>query len=391
MARILVTDGDQRAALAIVRSLGSAGHEVIVTSPDGHSLAGASRFAAADIALPHPLSDPNGFFEEITAHASRTDVLVPVTEPSLLAVLPRVETLPCTVPFPDADTFQRASDKAWVAEAAAAVGLAVPRQLVIESHDVVPDLPVAESESWVLKPSRSVTGGLKLSVSYARGGNGLLKAIGSLAPQAFPLLVQQRVEGPGAGVFLLRWKGRILAAFAHRRIREKPPSGGVSVLRESVRLDPRLLEGATKLLERLDWKGVAMVEFKVDARSGTGYVMEVNGRFWGSLQLAVDAGVDFPRLLVDAALGHDVRPVTDYRVGVRSRWLLGDVDHMLLRLRRSRQALNLPPGAPGRGTVLADFFKTFVQRHRTEVLRLSDPHPFMREFARWLGQLLQRR
>jgi predicted ATP-grasp superfamily ATP-dependent carboligase len=57
------------------------------------------------------------------------------------------------------------------------------------------------------------------------------------------------------------------------------------------------------LLGQFDWQGVAMVEFKVEANTGTPYLLEVNGRFWGSLQLAIDAGVDFPALLVDAATG----------------------------------------------------------------------------------------
>ncbi len=51
-----------------------------------------------------------------------------------------------------------------------------------------------------------------------------------------------------------------------------------------------------------------MVEFKADARTGTPYLMEINGRFWGSLQLAIDAGVDFPAILVAAALGAPIPP-----------------------------------------------------------------------------------
>jgi len=68
------------------------------------------------------------------------------------------------------------------------------------------------------------------------------------------------------------------------------------------------------------WHGVAMVEFKVSA-DGTPYLMEVNARFWGSLQLAIDAGVDFPWLLYQLATGRDVESDDDYVTGVKSRWL----------------------------------------------------------------------
>jgi len=40
-----------------------------------------------------------------------------------------------------------------------------------------------------------------------------------------------------------------------------------------------------------------MVEFRVDARDGTAKLMEVNPRFWGSLQLSILSGADFPYLL----------------------------------------------------------------------------------------------
>ena len=73
--------------------------------------------------------------------------------------------------------------------------------------------------------------------------------------------------------------------------------------------------------------------------------MEVNGRFWGSLELAVDAGVDFPFLAFQLARGIRPDAPPEYQPGVKNRWILGDLDHLLLRLFRSADALNLPDGA----------------------------------------------
>src|SRR5690606_9876903 len=104
-------------------------------------------------------------------------------------------------------------------------------QVVVPSPSDAPALLPATAEApAVLKPARSVQDGVKLAVSYLAHGEGIPARLAALPPAAFPLLVQQRIEGPGTGVFLLRWQGRTLAAFAHRRIREKPPSGGVSVV-----------------------------------------------------------------------------------------------------------------------------------------------------------------
>ncbi len=126
-----------------------------------------------------------------------------------------------------------------------------------------------------------------------------------------------------------------------------------------------------------------MVEYKVDQRTGTPMLMEINGRFWGSLQLAVDAGVDFPRLLLECAEGRAPAEPVSYRVGNRLRWWWGDVDQLLLRLRHSATDLGLPAGAPGRLHALREFLTLFRRGDRGEVLRLDDPAPFFHESLHW--------
>jgi predicted ATP-grasp superfamily ATP-dependent carboligase len=184
-------------------------------------------------------------------------------------------------------------------------------------------------------------------------------------------------------MFTLIWGGELVAAFAHRRLREKPPAGGVSVYSESIPVDPQLLERGVRLLHDFAWQGVAMLEFKIDRRTGRPYLMEINGRLWGSLQLAIDAGVDFPALLVACALGQrPARPA--YQAGGRNRWWWGDVDHLLARFRSSESELGLPPGAPSRWQAARDFLRLWRAGDRNEVLRLSDPWPFVRETVDWL-------
>ena len=131
-------------------------------------------------------------------------------------------------------------------------------------------------------------------------------------------------------------KGRVKASFVHRRLREYPVLGGASTLRESVRHD-EIRDMALTLVKALDWYGVAMVEFKVDPRDGIPKLMEINPRFWGSLSLAVEAGVNFPYLLLRMSRGEDFTPVEQYQVGKKCRWLLpGDILHFIYNPRRAR-------------------------------------------------------
>jgi len=384
---VVVTDGEQRAGLAVVRSLGRAGYAPIVLSKEARSLGGASRYADAAVQVPDPLKRSADFLDAVSGVVKRygAKVVVPVTEPSSFALLDAASGLHgAIVAGPTLSSFRAISDKEHVLDVARQVGLATPAQIRIERASDIDVVSLTEVPfPVVLKPTRSVRSGAIHSVVYAADANALRSRVTSLPESAFPLLVQQRIVGPGTGVFLLRWDGRVLATFAHRRLRETPPSGGASVYSESVAADPELVTGATRLLERFDWRGVAMLELKRDANTGTAYVMEVNGRLWGSLQLAIDAGVDFPRLLVDAALGHPNAAIPAYRTGVRLRWWWGDVNHLLVRLRHSADRLSLPPNAPSRRRLIADFL-TWRAANRSETFRADDPRPFLVDTLQWL-------
>lgn len=388
---VLVTDGTERAALAVVRSLGRAGHPVHVVSPRGRSLAGASRWCRSERALPSPLHEPAAFRRGLREVVEREGigVVLAISEPSLLAILEEGDVLPPGVhfPFPDLERFLRVTDKERVLREARTLGIATPGQVVLDAPSAAlpADLP---PYPLVIKPARSVSGEAgvrgKWGVVHVADRSELERSLEVLPAEAYPLLLQQRVGGDGIGVFLLLWNGEVRAVSGHRRLREKPPSGGVSVYREAVVPPPGLLERSVALLQAFSWEGVAMVEYKMDAAGEIPYLMEINGRFWGSLQLAVDAGVDFPRILVDLAMGGNPAPPPPLRPGIRSRWWMGEVDHLLARLRRSDAELHLPPGSPGRLRTLGSFLTHRPSVDRSEVLRLSDPAPGLREMADWL-------
>ena len=388
---VIVTDGEQRAALAIVRSLGRAGYRCVVTSASGSSIAGASRHCAAEAAVPDPLRAPDDFAGEIERLVSRhgARLVIPVGEAAMLALLPVRERLaPAIIPFGELESFRRLSHKAELLEVARALGVAIPAQRVLASSADARDLDFrALSYPLVLKPARSIgeRAGQRrsLRVAHATSAAELRDMLGRLPDEAHPLLLQERVIGPGIGIFLLRWDDEIIASFAHRRLREKPPSGGISVYRESIAEPPALLESSRALLDHFAWRGVAMVEYKVHAATGVPYLMEINGRFWGSLQLAIDAGVDFPRLLAGLALGERVERAPRYR-RVRSRWWWGEVDHLLIRLRRPRRELHLSSDAPSIARAMYDFLASPLRpRDREEIFRFDDPRPFLRESHQW--------
>jgi biotin carboxylase len=383
--KLLVTDADTRAALAATRALGRA-HAVHVAGPRRRSLAGASRFAAAHHPLGDPLAQPEAFARGVQGlvRAEGIELVLPVTDAATLALLDeRAALLPARLAAAEAPAFARLSDKSGLAQLAHRAGLETPAQGCV--RDAAAALALAHELGFpvVVKPAVSVArdgaGGLRkpevVRVDDARALPAALEraAVGGRA------LLQRCVEGWGEGLSLLRWEGRTLAAFAHRRLREKPPGGGVSVLAESIPIDAARLARVEALLDGIGYQGLAMAEFKTDGRRA--FLIEFNARLWGSLQLAIDAGVDFPGLLVAAVAGGAPEPVRAYRRGVRLRSELGDLDHALA-LARGRGA----PGVPaGLRAALAIVLRPAGPACRWEMLRAEDPRPFACALRGWLA------
>jgi len=137
-------------------------------------------------------------------------------------------------------------------------------------------------------------------------------------------LIQQFVHGEGFGVSMLLNKGKVIASFTHKRLREKENTGGPSTLRTSTKND--ILEKyAEVILTSQNFTGIAMVEFKFNEEKQQGWFIEVNPRFWGSVGLAINSGVDFPNMLYDLAIGKEIKFNGNYSLGIKYKWLLGDI------------------------------------------------------------------
>lgn len=384
MMRVLVLDANQRSALATTRSLGRRGIPVIAADEAGGSLAAASRYCQETLTYPSPYSNPDAFVGALQAALSARSVglVLPMTEVTTeLLLRHRNELGGVALPFGPLEAFERLNDKRKLGELARALGLPTPRTFPVESLGALPAVADVVNFPVVLKPYRSRiptgSGWVSGEVRYARSARELLAVADSQIPfRAHPFLVQEYVDGQGQGVFALYDRGHAITFFAHRRLRERPPSGGVSVVSESVSLDPNLREMAKRILDHVGWHGVAMVEFKVTPE-GPAYLMEVNPRFWGSLQLAIDAGVDFPWLLYQMAAGALPCPANGYRTGIRTRWLLGDLDHLYLRLRDEH-------GLRARWQAVTAFLRPLGPQTRHEVNRWDDWKPFLTEIRQYL-------
>jgi len=337
---VLITDGLWRKTLAAVRSLGRRGIPVIVGERTMWAPALWSRYAARRYLYPSARLRTERFLARLQQIVAREKVrvLLPMEEETLLIILRRRDAIDGSVaiPFAAPEKIERIRDKAQLFQLASSLGVPMPTTWYPETADEVAEIGRRAGFPLVVKP-RVSTGAVGLR--YVRDA-GELSAAWAEVHARFPRPIVQDYIPEGGGAFgasvLAGPQGERLASFVHRRLREYPVTGGASTLRVSVR-DPELIEFTFRILESVEWSGVAMAEFRRDPRDGLPKLIEVNARFWGALNLAIQAGVDFPFLLYRMALGERIEPVHDYREGVVGRWLLqGDLLHYLTNPNRRR-------------------------------------------------------
>ncbi|MCA1626529.1 MAG: hypothetical protein LC742_00990 [Acidobacteria bacterium] len=393
--KVLVLDGNENQAVAAVRSLARAGHFVAVGAATPWSKAGWSRYCREMFTYPAPQQDVPGFVGRIAEEVRRGKpgtMVMPMTERTTLPLSANRDLIFAAggrMELPSHDILLRAFDKEQTTQLARSLGIQVPHTTLVESDARARELIDALSYPVVLKPrsSEEVSGDNKVVATgapiYARDAEEFAAAYAEISSRCSAVLVQEFVAGVGAGYFALMRDGELCAEFAHRRLRDVRPAGSGSALRVSALPESRVREAALAILCGLRWHGVAMVEFRVRA-DGTPVFLEVNGRFWNSLPLAVYSGADFPAWLAEMADHGNVRSPIDYRAGVQCRWLLGDVRHLLEVWRGAPQGF--PGSFPRRLPTLAAFLTpTAGTFHDNFTWR--DPLP---EFGDWLDFVFRR-
>ncbi|MBI4577682.1 MAG: ATP-grasp domain-containing protein [Planctomycetes bacterium] len=372
---VLVTDADQRPAIAAVRSLGRAGYRVRAAERAGPARpAGFASRHAAECARMGALEA-----DSLREAARGCDAVFPVSTNAVLAAIQAGPSLGAAALLPSLAAFEAANDKARLMVVAREAGVRCPRGRRVAGPAEVEAL--GAEWGWPVVFKLATDRGLYLEPAaryrIAADAREAGEALAALAAAGTGVLAQEYVPGEALGAsFVYDREGRPRAAFCHRRVREYPIQGGPSTLCESVR-DEVLEAQGRRVLDALGWVGPAMVEFKRSREDGTLHLLEVNPRPWGTIALAVACGVDVPRLAVELALGLTPGPSGRYPAGVRMRFLATDLLSACAHVRAGhwREAARF----------LADLADPRV---RAGVFRRDDPGPALRYLAgrlRWLG------
>jgi predicted ATP-grasp superfamily ATP-dependent carboligase len=371
---VLVANGDSAMGLGVLRSLARSGVRTHISIRDPRGLGQYSRYAAGVLRLPNQDDDATKQIALYCIEHRITHVLA-VSESSII-FLNKYRNLfepgVCLL-FPPREIFDRALYKDQTLKLAQQCGIKVPKSFTVQTvadverrTDLIYPVILKPRHRDNLHGSKSI---YLLKTEIANTADELKMKLKNYEVNGELPIVQEFVAGTGLGISLLMRNGQPICIIQHRRLREYPPAGGVSVYCESMRECPDLVEKSVALLRAMEWEGVAMVEYRYDESSDTCWLMEVNGRFWGSLPLALHAGADFPYLLYRSCF--ETLECKRATPGVRARALAGDTKWLMSVWRN---------GGTSRLRALWDYLRAFQPSTKYFVGALDDPKPAIMNF-----------
>ncbi|MFC5972347.1 ATP-grasp domain-containing protein [Halomarina salina] len=365
-------------SLATVRSLGRAGVRTIAVGSSETMPPFASKYCDEAYRAPAPGDDIERYGDVLLKLAARDDVVtvVPLREADVYVLSTRRDEFAehVATPWPDYDTVESVQDGLRLVDIARDAGVAVPETVSLDEWDGW-DGPAAVKSRYsiLVEDGETFYPGVELLDAGETPDRDAITEQMRHVP-----IVQEFIPGDDeVGFFAMFDHGEPVATFQHRRIRSYTYKGGASVYREAID-DPDLEAAGLSLLKALDWHGPAMVEFKRDERDGSYTLIEINPRFWGSLQLAVHAGVDFPYHYYRVATGDPAEPTFDYDVGTASHVLRGELIYLTSLL----TADDGPVDPPSLRTEIPAVLRSFVEQPNFDYLSLDDPMPFATDM--WL-------
>jgi len=305
----LVVDAGGFTALEAVRALAAAGWAVdLLHRP--HSLAARSRHVRRRVPMEADSRHVPAEVQQVL-RAAPVDLLFATGDADLLALSAGRSALSVRVPWPAHEVVALAHDKRRLADAAAAAGLRVPREVPV-------DLAAAAGETagWAVKPREHGAGVVSVSTVLVQGAFELGEAVDKLRQQGGEPVVQEALTGDlVAYVAVLDRDGSVLAELQQVADQVYPVGAGNCVRGRTTPVDRSLADGAARLLRSIGWTGLVQLEY-VWPPGEEPALVDLNGRFYGSMALARGAGLNLAEVEADRALGRP-RAAGPARVGAR--------------------------------------------------------------------------
>lgn len=400
--KVIILGTDTQIGLSLIRELGRRNCYVVAIGRSRGSIGLRSRYAREGFLWPGGDETQQIEFLNQVARTTGARFLLCVSETDILFLNRCRDRLEGLTPLiPSQATIDRVLDKQGTASVATQVGILSPESHAIEDLTELSALAPSLSYPVILKwrnphevMQDSQRHGLAIEkIIYCQNADELAEQLGRYAPLGRFPMIQAYCPGYGLGQFFFMHQGKDLLRFQHRRLHEWPPEGGFSSLCAGVPLDQHraLQEKSIALLRKLDWEGPAMVEYRYDEHNDRAVLMEINGRFWGSLPLAYYSNAPFGWYSYQVlGLGQVPLAIEPVRDDIQCR-------NTLIELKRLIRIIFQPQKIRDRSLKFSPFKEVacfiggyFNPRMRYYIFSLSDPKPLLADWIAMARKLMRR-
>ncbi|MCC6931877.1 MAG: ATP-grasp domain-containing protein [Deltaproteobacteria bacterium] len=388
--KVLVLGSDVKSFLSTVRSLGRHGLEVHTAWCSPLSPALKSKYIVRTHTLPLPGAGKSDWLAPFHTLLDKEcfDLVIPTDDPTLIPLQLNRNLLSTKsrIYLLDNNVFKTAFDKIAVYRLALDLNIPVAKGAIVTSELEIHKLS-ALSFPLVLRPQSSYASNNifdRINACKVYDQDELATALPIFLRQG-DCLAQENFSGVGMGIEFIAKDGSLLCAFQHQRLHETI-TGGPSTYRKSVELNKEMLAASKKLIAALGYTGVGMVEFKYSLLTKQWVLIEINGRFWGSLPLTIAAGIDMPvylyQLLVQGITSFPER----YEPETYCRNLTADMDWFRHNLFADKKDPSLQTVTLAQ--VFSELVNVFSGREHNDLLVRDDLAPFFADCTTWFKDKL---
>jgi predicted ATP-grasp superfamily ATP-dependent carboligase len=393
-AVVLSCLGAAESDLSVTRSLGQQGVPVTVISEYDHAPAALSRYCTEHYCLPLFTHAPQKLLEFLIDYARRElrkPILFPTADPDLLIISQLRAALQSHyhLPLASAQLIELLTDKRKFAVFASQHQLPVPathsprgpaelRYLAgILRYPVVvkPPHPLA----WSGEVFKQIANGKKALIASEMSG--LLRAADWLMQHGCPYLLQAYIPGDDAEHYeahtYLDASSTPRAWFTGKKIRISPPHAGSGCFVRSQYVD-EIIAAGLDALRAIGFTGLANLDFKRDPTTGRYHLLEINPRVSQWNILGAECGINLPYIAYADLQGLPYETPPRQRENVYYLNFRNDL-RSFLEYRRNKE------------WSATHYLASLLRRPMIfQLLRLSDPWPFIVSCSGTLRRLLSR-
>ena len=359
---VLIPDGDSTWALSVIQCLSHIkSYRLFVLSNKKRTAAKFSKYVS--YYKFHKRLDDSNWLDVVNSEIEKNtiDVVIPIAEKELSFFIRNIKNITSkakVIPLPEFDNFETAIDKKKLSDFAKQHHIPHPKSFYISSEEEKRQLLKDAQFPVLVKP---------LSM---KGGDGIekIKSITSFEKYSkkrkAPLFVQEFIEGYDIDCSVLCLNGTILTYTIQKGNLKGHNDFAPQLAFEFLKNDA-VLKVTQDVMSKLNWSGVAHLDLRFDKHTNTYKLIEINARFWGSVEASRHAGVNFPHLAIQLAIdntidNHDFEPVS------------------FMRLKGVFKSIRRRPSFL--------FKRKHLLKHTEAKSFLNDPMPTLYKFREWLGR-----